>query len=57
MEYFFIEGELGEAFFACFGNLVNDIWRVVRFDMYVLDYVVWFLVRSVSCVVQIESDI
>ena len=53
----FIGGELGEAFFDSFGNLFNDIWRVVRFGMYVLDFVVWFLVGSVSPVIQIKSDI
>ena len=44
-------------FFDCFGNLLNDIWRMVRFDVYVLDYVIWFLVGSVSAVVVIKSDI
>ena len=41
-------------FFVFFGggrDLLNDIWRVVRFGMYVLDYVIWFLVGSVSAVV------
>ena len=57
IEYFFIGGELGEAFFNSFGNLLNDIWRVVRFDMNVLNYVVWLLVGSVSAVVQIKSEI
>ena len=41
----------------CFGNLLNDIWRMVRFNMYVLDYAIWFLVGSVSAVVEIKSDI
>ena len=35
----------------------NDIWRMVRINMYVLDYVVWFLVGSISAIVQIKSDI
>ena len=48
---------MGETSFDCFGDLLNDSWRVVRFDMYVLDYIVWFLVGLVSDVVQIKSDI
>ena len=44
-------------FFSCFGNLLNDIWKMVRFEMYTLDCVIWFLVGSVSAVVEIKSDI
>ena len=55
--YYFIGGELGEVLFNCFGNLLNDIWRVFRFGIYVLDYVIWFLVGSLSAVVQLKSDI
>ena len=57
IEHFSIGGELGEAFFDCFGNLLNDIRRMVRFDLYLLDYVIWFLIGSVSAVVEIKSDI
>ena len=46
-----------EAFFDYFGNLLNDIWRMFRFDMYVLDYIIWFLVGLVSAVAEIKSDI
>ena len=56
-ESFFIRGELGEAFFDCFANFLNDIWKMVGFDMYVLDNVIWFLVGLVSTVVEIKSDI
>ena len=44
-------------FSDCFVNLLNVIWRMVRLDMCVLDYVIWFLVGSVSAVVEIKSDI
>ena len=30
---------------------------MVRYDMYALDYVIWFLVGSVSLVIEINSDI
>ena len=56
-EYSFIRSEMGEVFFYCFRNLLNDIWRIVRFDMYVLDYNIWFLVGSVGAVVEITSDV
>ena len=33
-----------------------DIWKMVRFKMYVLDYVILFLVEWISAVVEIKSD-
>ena len=54
---FLTGGELEGAFFYCFGNLLNDIWRMVRFDMYVIDYVIWFLVGSIGAIVEIKSGI
>ena len=36
---FLIRRELGEVFFCLFWNLLNGVWRMVRFNMYVLDYV------------------
>ena len=57
MEYFFIRRELREVFLYCFGNLLCDILRMVKFDIYILDYVIWSLVGSVSIVVEIKSDI
>ena len=33
------------------------LMRMVRFDMYVLDYVIWFLVESIGAIVEIKSGI
>ena len=57
IEYFFIGGELRQAFYDSLRNLLNDIWSVVRCYMYWLDYVIWFLAGSVSAVVEIKNDI
>ena len=48
IENFFNRGKLGE---------VLSYWRMVIFNMYVLDYIFWFLIRWKSAVVEFESNI